>query len=267
MMNRRISVVLIFIISLFCVGINAEGLSRLNLTEPISKTVITIPEGEVVDSALNKFEKFKVYTPSSVLSIFSMENPENEPFSWKRINEFDKNKKYGSLISKERLDGNTDGWVRYYSTKNDSGQDLINCVSLVRGNGYALYILETAYDKAGLVSPAIIKATEFKPITDHRVNNDGEFTWRMWAVLAGIIVFALLLKFVQKGLSDAFLIILSVIVLGGLFCGMYFYAKFSFSISTTTTGIVAGLWIFILLTSSWKEAGKSLENILSNMGD
>lgn len=267
MMNIRISVILILITSLFWEGINAEGLSRLDLTEPISKTVITIPEGEVMDSALNKFEKFKVYTPSSVLSVFSMENPENEPFSWKRINEFDKNKKYGSLISKERLDGKTDGWVRYYSTKNDSGQDIVNSVSLIRGNGYAIYILETAYDKAGLISPAIVKATDFKPITNHRVNNDGEFSWKMWSILVGIIVFALLLKFVQKRLSETFLIILSVIVLGGLFCGMYFYAMFSFSISATTTGIIAGIWIFILQTSSWKDAGKSLENILSNMGD
>lgn len=266
-MKRSISVALAVVVSVLSGIIYAGNFSHIELVEPISKSVISIPEGELVDSAKNKFQKFKVYTPSSVVSVFSMENLENEPFSWNRINEFDKNKKHGSLMSKEKLDGRTDGWIRYYSTKSDSGQDIVNCVSLIRGNGYALYILETAYDKAGLVSPAIVKATEFKPITDHRVNNDGAFTWRMWTVLAGIIVFALLLKFVQKGLSETFLIILSVIVLGGLFCGMYFYAMFSFSISATTTGIIAGLWIFILLTSSWKDAGKSLENILSNMGD
>ena len=267
MMNKSISVVLTLIVCTVLGTLRAEKYTLLELVDPISKTVIRLPKGELMDSSQNKFQKYKVYTPSSVLSVFSMENPENEPFSWNRINEFDKNKKYGSLMSKEKLDGKTDGWIRYYSTKSDSGQDIVNCVSLIRGNGYALYILETAYDKVGLVSPTIVKATEFKPITDHRVNNDGVFTWKMWAVLVGIIVFALLLKFIQKSISEMFLIILSVIVLGGLFCGMYFYAMYSFSISATTTGIIAGVWIFILLTSSWKEAGKSLENILKNMGD
>ena len=267
MIGRNIAVVVLLVIDLLMSTAKSADFIRLDLTEPLSKSVITIPEGEVVDSAQYKFEKFKVYTPSSVISVYSMENPDNEPFTWNRINDFDKNSKFGSLDSQERLESDADGWIRYYSSIDKSLKPIVNCVSLIRGNGYALYILETAYDKEGLVSPAIVRATEFKPITDHRVNNDGAFTWKMWAVLACIIVFALLLKFVQKGLSETFLIVLSVIVLGGLFCGMYFYAMFSFSISATTTGIVAGLWIFILLTSSWKEAGKSLENILSNMGD
>ena len=266
-MERCIYVALTFILGLCMHNASAKELSDISLTEPITKTVIRIPNSEVVDSALHKFEKFKVNTPTSVIKIFSMENPENVPFTWKRINEFDKNRKYGYLESKERLDGDTDGWIRYYSSKDESGNSIANCVSLIRGNGYAIYILETANDMAGLVSPAIVKATEFKPITDHRVNNDGEFGWKSWCVFIGIILLSLLIKPIQKRLSDIVLVVLSVIVLGGLFCGMYFYAKFSFGISIGTSIVVGTLWTVILCASSWSDFWRILNNVLKNIGD
>lgn len=266
-MKRCIYVALTFVLGLCMYNASAKESSGISLTEPITKTIINIPNCEVVDSSLHKFEKFKVNTPASVIKVYSMENPENEPFTWKRINEFDKNRKYGYLESKERLDGDTDGWIRYYSSTDESGKAIINCVSLIRGNGYAIYILETANDKTGLMSPAIVKATEFKPITDHRVNNDGKFGWKSWCVFIGIILLSLLIKPIQKRLSDTILVVLSVIVLGGLFCGMYFYAKFSFGISIGTSIVVGTLWIVILCASSWSDFWRILDNVLKNVGD
>ncbi len=266
-MSWWITMVMVAVLGLFNEQASAEGFSKLSLKEPITNTLIEIPEGELLDSALHKFEKFKVNTPTSIIKVYSMENPENEPFTWERINEFDKSRKYGHLESKERLDGKTDGWIRYYSSTSDSGKEIVNCVSLIRGNGYALYVLETAVDKSGLVSPAIVKTTEFKPITNHRVNNDGKYGWKSWCVFIGILILALLLKPIQKRLSETFLVILSVIVLGGLFCGMYFYAKFSFGISIGVLILEGLLWVIILCANSWKDFWRILDNVLKNVGD
>lgn len=232
------------------------------LTDPISKTEIKIPYGVINDSSSIKFKKYFVETPKTYISLFSVENPNACQYTWEKIIEFEKERDLGKLIEQDRLPAPADGWIHIFKSRSKAGYDYYTALTLVRGNAYALYLLEDANKQDDLITPGIAKTTEFRPITGKRINNDGQTTWRTWVTILAIILIGFLVRLLGKNMSAGLKYFLIVVSSGCYFGGSYFFVKFPLGITicfTITLGVL--LWL-VLFSKNWEDFFNKLEKIL-----
>lgn len=264
--DRRYTWCLGLLFAIF-VSVNAYGadLDSVILVDPVSKTEIAIPQGRITESSPTKYRKYAVVTPYSYVSLFSVENPNSCPYSWSKLNEFEKDKELGSVIDRKRLPKPADGWIRIFQSKDSDGRDIYHSLTLVRGNAYALYLLESAYRREVLLTPSVAMKTEFKDVSDKRVDNDDVITWRTWLVFGLILLLVALLKIFKFLQSIVLRCILYVVITCTFFCGMYFYALFPLQTSWMTTVSLAVCLYVIMPSASLNDFWNRLwEKVLSH---
>jgi len=235
--------------------------------DSLTETRLVLPsDAELSVNPEYGFRKFTANLPKSTLSLYSMKNPEGEPYSWAVINEFDKNNKYGTFLETEKITReDLEGWHRYYQQKDKNGKLYVNCVTLIRGTDYAVCLWESAWTKDQMVSRQIVTLSSF------RVKSG----WKRWAeknetmlicVFWGMLILPILLFFFRKYIKGLLLHIFCIVgsVIGG------------FSISMTTNSLWYLLlwiplflifWYFILTAKNWTEVCNRISNILKNVGD
>lgn len=237
--------------------------NKVVLVDPVSKSEIVIPNGCIVDSSSTKYKKYDVSTTGSYISLFSVENPNSCSYSWNKLNEFEKEWRLGSLIEKKRLPEPADGWIRIFQSKNSKGHNIYHSLTLVRGNIYALYLLETGSKREDLITPDVAISTDFKDICDKRVDNDGVITWRTTLIHCLILLLVGLLKALKIPMSAKLKHSLLVVITFAYFCGMYFYALFPLKTSILVTISLTALLYIILKSKSWTDFWDMLEKHMS----
>lgn len=264
-MKCGIVLILVFIV----ISINAYAgdnttFTELSYTEPISGTTFVFPEASLQESSSINFQKAYIKTPHSYISVWSMPNPEDQMFTWKRINEFDANNRFGVFQKRDKLT-NADGWIRYYSSTDKKGKPYISCLTLVRGNAYALYVLESALSLESCITPEIVSKTEFREIKGKRISNDGTLTSTYWALMIGAILIGGLCKWIFRKGSDWPIVVIGAVTVLGYALWLYFGLGYSFWIVFWATVIVASVWIAIISSSSWSDFFNFMEKVLNNI--
>lgn len=228
--------------------------------DSLTKVTLPLPEKSNV-TRFASFKKAEVDLPKSYLFIYSMKNEKNEKFSWERINQFDEKEKYGTLLRSQRFNEQIEGWVRYYQTP-DKKKPYISCVTLVRGDNYAFYMVEAAYNEADLLTLSILENAIFPhskqlvPEKDH---------WILWVALLILFLLPILAFPLLKKLSDgAFwcIAILSV-VLAVVAC----FLLEGWSWLMLFVPLIIGLvYLGVSCTDSWGELVKLVfKNIADNV--
>lgn len=235
------------------------------VTDAVSGTMIKFPKAYKLDSSDVNFEKARLYTPKSVVSVYSMPHPDDMAFTWKRVNEFDANNKYGIMLKKSKLE-NVDGWVRYYSSTDKQGRPIIKCAILIRGNAYALYVLETAYEIDDCVSPSIIASTEFKKIKGKRIENDGSLTFTFWVITLIAMLSSGLGKLIFGRKISASICIMGGAVVVAYALGLFFWLSYGIGTTLFWTCVTASMWIGVILASSWSDFFNFMEKVFEKMG-
>ncbi|MEZ3591586.1 MAG: hypothetical protein K1V84_11160 [Muribaculaceae bacterium] len=239
--------------------------SGLVFDEPVSGTVFNVPNATIVERDSVSFRKAVFWTNSTYVYIYSMPNQEDKPFSWSKINEFDSNNKYGILTYQEKM-SNADGWIRiyeYYDQKNK--KKFYYAISLIRGDRYAIYVSECAHTPNDFVTLDMIKNTTFKITQNRRVNNDGSLTISFWGVVVMCVMIAGISKWFYGKDPCRSIVIAGLIVLSLTFVVLYYILLYSIGTSLLWTGILAMVWIAVIVSSSWTDffnfLSKAFENI------
>lgn len=236
----------------------------LTYTEPVSGTVFEFNNARIDEVNNIEYKKASIETPKSYVRVYSNLNPDNKQYDWKKLNEFDSNNHYGKMVGKEKLK-NADGWIRFYDGKGKNGESIKYCVSLIRGNAYALYLVEGAYDSHDFVSPDIVKATNFGSIKGIRVENDGTFTWKFWTLSGVMILIAALSCLIVKKKRDEWpFIIFAIIMVLGFGSALYFWLNYNWLISLSCMFFMGIVYFAIVCAKSWDEFWEILEKLLKN---
>lgn len=211
------------------------------------------------------FRKGIAVLENSNISIYSMKNPNGEQYSWSRINEFTQNSQYGSHIRDEKINNTAEGWFRYYKNKTNKGKDYVTCVTLIRGNIYAIYLVESAYKESDLKSKDVVALSSFpESKVYHRTrkkslsNND--------LIIIGIIILSgfCFWKFKHK-MNKIWKIILIVISSFSIVFYLIFFAWLTILPSIGIGVINAVFWGACLYSNSWSEFWQKIEVIFKNM--
>lgn len=219
---------------------------------------------KITDISYVSFKKCVAVLQKSDIYIYSMKNPEGEQYSWTRINEFDKNKQYGSLIRTEKIGNMLDGWYRYYQNKTKNGKEYITCVTLIRGNVYAIYLVESAYNEGDLRSKEVVAASVFSK--GGKGNRRKEPKGSEWLIIGVANLVALCFWKLRSKLKNRLKIILISISGTILFVYLVYIAwleVWPFSIGSVFFNVV--FWSTCLYAKSWDDFWNRLEKFFSNM--
>lgn len=263
-MTHRITTVLFLIlISLSAWGqVNEE----VFFTDSLTAVHLVFPANTKLQNiSTTAFKKGVAVMDKTDIFIYSMKNSAGGQYAWERINEFDKNSKYGSLIRSEKINNTAEGWHRYYKDKTKKGIDYITCVTLVRGSNYALYMVESAFQEEHLKSKTITTASVFPIIEKKETKRTTNLSGLNWIIIT-IIFFSVFVLWPIKSLFNnkikILLICLSV-------CGMLLYllvgVRFVIFWSIIFAGFDALFWFACLYSSSWDEFWHWVEVFFNNL--
>lgn len=129
-------------------------------TDSLTKVKLYFP-AEVKIEKMVGFKKAEIETEKTIINIYSMLNQKGQKYTWDEVNDFDSQNAYGEIIRYERAPEELDGWIRYYRDKTKKGTPFTTCVILIRGNDYAFYMTESAYDEADLSIVEVLQTAEF----------------------------------------------------------------------------------------------------------
>lgn len=219
---------------------------------------------KLTDISYISFKKCVAVLQKSDICIYTMKNPEGEQYSWTRINEFDKNERYGSLIRTEKIGDMLDGWFRYYQNKTKKGKEFITCVTLIRGNVYAVYLVESAYKEEDLKSKEVVTASVFSKVKKSYRRKEPRGC--EWLVIGVINLVALCFWKLRSKLNNRLKIILISISSAVLFVYSVFIAWLEiwpFSIGIVLFDVV--FWSACLYAKSWDDFWNRLEQVFGNM--
>lgn len=265
-MNLK-SILLPFVLSLAAaVTISAENkaqLENIEFKEPVSGTVFNIDNAVLKESSRYDYKKAMIYTENTAISIWSVPNPENKPFAWKKINEFDSNNRFGVMTFQEKLE-NAEGWLRYFNYTEKDNKHYVYCVALIRGNTYALYVVESAFNAEQLTIPQLIKNTHFDEIDKRAANEDKPLSTVFWLVVLAGAVLAGLAKLLFRKNDSAFLIC-GIITLMGVTATLYWGLYCSLGTSLLWLFLLLCFWFGVWAANSWTDfynfIVKALENV------
>lgn len=239
---------------------------ELSVVDPVSKTEFHFEKAVVLDSSDTKFLKFTLELQNSYVYIYSMKSNDGEIFSWNRLNEFDAGNKYGTLIKREKIN-DFDGWIRYYETQKN-GVKYINCVSIIRGKKYAIYLFERAFNIEQLATPKLVHNTKFKDIskTDFRVSQVSvSYEILFWIMLIlSLVIFSIL--HINLNVSYKLIYVLGAIVLVAaivLSYTLFAYSVFGIFLLLLFYGISV---FYVGLSDSWSEFFKFVKCVVEKIG-
>ena len=158
------------------------------------------------------FAKQIAVTPESYLFLLSKANKKKKPFTWEEINEYDSGNKFGKMLSYEKVGNDLQGWIRYYEYTNNKKQKCISCVTLIRYNRYAIYMVEEGANPDKFITKQVISSMQFPKSTYIKETStiDRIIIWGI--ILLGFVEW-LLRKFIKGNSLRLTLLILSTIAL------------------------------------------------------
>lgn len=261
-------IVTLISVFMFFVGVEAQPSdTAVVFFDSLTETRLVLPSAaELSVSPEHGFRKFTASLSESLLSFYSMKNSEDKPYSWAVMNDFDKDNKYGSFLETEKIGrDDLEGWHRYYQQKDKNGKLYVNCVTLIHGYDYAVYLLESAWTKEQMISPQVVLQSSFRVKTG----------WKRWAeendttlmcVFYAMLVLPILLFFFRKHISELLRHVLCVggSILGGVSLSL---AMDSMWFILLWVPLFLIYWYLILTAKNWNEVWKHISNILNHLGD
>lgn len=212
------------------------------------------------------YKKCAIITSSaSVIGVYSVVNPRNEPYTWKKLNEFDSS--YGTPRSKQRLN-DVDGWMRLYDTKSSDGTPLVRLVTLVRAKNYAFYLDEVALADSLLRTPDIVPASTFPgKISGNYGPRKPTEAFSLNITLFYIIALACLigLRFLRNRFSTWVKVAIIIVFAAAAFIVAFFIDRYQF-VPSFGALILTGFVAWALLTmSTWDQVLDQLDKIFKNL--
>lgn len=262
---RKLIVAMAIILSPEIATASSE-LAPLTYTEPISGTEFEFKMASIDKESEYDYKKAEIETPASFIYIYSNQNPDNKQYKWSKLNEFDSNNYYGNLTGKEKL-VNADGWIRYYDGAGTKNEKLKYCIILVRGNAYALYVVEGAYDTTDFVMPDIVKKTMFGKIEGIRIENDGSYGKTFWMLTGILATLTLLSSLIVKDRKKGSFIIYALALVCSYGLLLYFWLGYNWLTTLGIWFIAVIIWYAIIEADSWSDFFKIIDRIISKAGD
>lgn len=210
------------------------------------------------------FRKGIAVMEKSDIIIYSMRNPDEEQYSWSRINEFTQNSKYGSHIRDEKINNSAEGWFRYYKNKTKKGRDYVTCVTLIRGNIYALYLVESAYRESDLKSKEVVALSSFPKSKLHHLARKKTLSINDLIIILAIILSGLCLWKFRRKINKTWKVILIVISSLIIVSYLIFFAWFTITLSIGFGVINALFWGACLYSNSWSEFWHKIGEMFKN---
>lgn len=251
-----IASILYVIVSIFSNAEIHEQLSDIEFKEPVSGVTFKIDASTMVESSRYDYRKALIYTDSTAISIWSVPNPDEQPFSWKKINEFDANNRFGVMTIQERID-KVDGWIRYYNYTDKQNKHWYYCVALVRGNTYALYLVEsrlktTKMDMPPMTIPQLISKTDFGEMDKRALNEKKSLEGDFWLIMfVGAFLSGLAKLFFRKQ-NGAFWTCGIITILIVIFM-LYWILFYSISTVLLWSFLLICFWLLVWLSETWMD--------------
>lgn len=258
-----LSPIVLFLVAVITTSAESKTqLGNIEFKEPVSGTVFNIDNAVLKDSSRYDYKKAMIYTENTAISIWSVSNPEEKPFTWKKINEFDSNNRFGVMTIQEKLE-NAEGWLRYFNYNEKNNKQCVYCVALIRGNTYALYVVESAFSAEQLTIPELIKNTDFDKI-DKRVANEGKpLSTEFWLVLLAGAVLAGLAKLLFRN-NDGVFFTCGIITLLGVAATLYWGLYYSLGTSLLWLFLLLCFWSGVWVAKSWTDFYNFIVKIIEN---
>ncbi len=237
-------------------------------TDSLTSAKIIFPSNTKLEEiSYISFKKCVAVLDNSDIIVYSMKNTNKEQYSWTRINEFDKESKYGKIIRSVKVQNKTEGWHRYYQNRTKKGLDYVTCVTLIRGNEYALYMVESAYEEEDLKSEEVTASSIFPGVKVKIKKRTGRFSEVNWAIIMIITLSAFCFWSVKKNISNKVKIIL--IFISTLLITVYLlcFTKFAIIPSIILMIINGSLWYACLFSESWSEFWSWIDIIIKNINN
>lgn len=217
--------------------------------DSLTNVTLNFPS-EVQIEKKSGFKQAEIETEKTIINVYSMANKKKrDQYTWDEVNNFDSDKTYGELIRYERAPRKLDGWIRYYSSKTKKGTPYTTCVVLIRGNNYAFYLTEAAYDEADLTIASLVENAEFPK--SRRVSKKEE------KIRIAILILMMILPFFffkpLKKIKES--IFWTICIIWILCCTGFYMFGISFDLNALYIFIFSGaVWLAIYTGDSWHDA-------------
>lgn len=255
-MNRR-TLCLILLVSSF---VTLHGADTLSVIEPLSRTEFRLPSA-TADTVGTAFFKGGYSLLNSYLMLYSMRNNKEEKFPWSELNMFEKERKLGHRISEKRLP-DIDAWQRVFKS-NNRGVPVFHCLTIVNGNGYAIYVLENSLDSTFFSSPSIIANTEFRDMQGVRIARQVLPEWANVLIYVAMLAIMALLTYLinEKKWQRWPLVCLDILATVGMFIYLYVLEKLTFPISLVFAGLFAIAATIMICSTNNKDLKENIEKV------
>lgn len=252
--------ILLSFLALIALPLVMVAQDELPFTDSVTQVSLAFPKGSKIKT-FSSFKKAEVQLKRSFLMVYSMKSTDGKQFTWKKLNEFDDNARYGTLLRSERIDDSLDAWVRYYSTPNGKTNS-VTAITLVRGNDYAFYMAETAANESLLSTTAILQTAQF-PQSVAPKKETKLHAWVKWGVFLFLLFFAVIAFPLLKKMSTAGFVVVAVLETLALVAWCVFFLQMGWS-SLWLVLVAAGEYTVVGVTDSWKDAFNEIWKAISN---
>lgn len=234
--------------------------------DSLTGSKIIFPAGSTLKpSEKSGFYKCSVSLSKSDISVYSMKNIDGKQYTWNTINKFDENDKYGTFINTEKIeDLDIEGWQRFYLREAKDGESYFNCVTALRGRNYAVYLLESAYNKEDMQSLSIVKCSTFVGSTKTK-RNIQKYLYYWFAIALISIVIPFLLYPIRKRIKGKlkWSLIFFFTIVGTIATGLWFTNGW---ICILAVLIFLLVWYVVLSAENWTDIWNHIfKNILDNI--
>lgn len=243
-----------------CLPVVGETTAQYELfVDSLTGVQLRFPSNTQIKEASSvAFRKCVAVLEKSNIEVYSMKNREDEQYDWKKINEFDKDSKYGQLYHSERIGDKTEGWIRFYKSRTSKGKEYVTSVILIRGDIYAFYLLESAWTEEELSSIEVARNSVFPQ------KEESQLTKIVLWILIGVSVLAFILRFFREQVSDSFKTAIIILFTVSLVGYLILYGTDIWVI--ILWGCIAPCCLAAWLFVSWKELWEMLwDGIKSNL--
>lgn len=259
--------IIFLLISFFSVltsyGQNGE---KVIFTDSVTSVQLFFPQHTEFKNISNiSFRKGTAILKESNISIYSMKSPEGKQYSWTRINEFDNNAQYGHLIRKEKIKDSPEGWFRYYQNETKDGEKYITCITLIRGDVYAIYLVESALKEEYLSSKEVVASSFFPNSTGVNKTRKDSLSTKDWIIVIVSLLCGLCFWNLKQKMSNT--IKIPLILLSGIaiFIYLHFFAWVGIWTSCCTSITIILFWVLCFYSKSWNDFWKHIEKTFDHM--
>ena len=257
---------LLWCILIFLLPCNGYATESVFFTDSLTNVVLKLPSNaKIEDANAHAYKKATISLEYTDIDIYSVRHPDNQQYDWVYINKFDSEGKYGTLLHSDKLNIGVEGWIRYYSNKTSDNKDFITCVSLIRINHGAMYLVERAWEESLLQSRSIIEASSFPTIKYSR--HRGTIRLVDICLFLGTVGFGIVMFLCRRDIKTRIRIILVCLVYVAFLLYMIFFSFIDWSI-IISIAILSPFYYYVCIDSnSWNDFYYKANNILRNINN